>query len=50
MNKRLLQLIMVLSTLAILAGLTLSLTYASGTRILFQVGETDAVPASSYPR
>lgn len=49
MNKRLLQLIMVLSTLAILVGLTLSLTYASGTRVLFQVGETDAVPASSYP-
>ena len=49
MHKRSLQLIVILSILATLIGLTLSLAYASGARVLFQVGETDAVPASSYP-
>jgi ELWxxDGT repeat protein len=47
MNKRSLQLILSLTILAILVGLTLSLAYARGT--LFQTPETEPVPASSYP-
>ncbi len=46
MKNRSLQLIITLSSLAILTGLTLSLAYASG---LFQIDEPVLVPASSYP-
>jgi ELWxxDGT repeat protein len=46
MKSRSLQLIIFLSSLAILTGLTFSLTYAGG---LFQLDEPVIVPASSYP-
>ncbi|MDH3675510.1 MAG: hypothetical protein OES12_08440 [Anaerolineae bacterium] len=49
MQKKSIQLIVILSILALLIGLTLSLAYAKGTRLLFPVDKTDAVPASSYP-
>ena len=49
MNKRSLQLILILTSLVLLAGLTLSLAYARGGQFLFQVDEAESVPASSFP-
>ena len=46
MKNRSIQLIITLSSLAILTGLTFSLAYAGG---LFQFDEPVVVPASSYP-